>query len=103
MTNKIQISHSINLPEDAEIISDNMRIAEAFNKYFPSITTELDLTEHEANLSVSENITDPIDKAVQTQSQHKKTKQRWATQNLFEFGEIEAEDVSKQLERVNSK
>ena len=61
-----------------------MRLARVFNEYFANITDELDLAENEVNLSFSENIEDPIDKAIQKYENHpsiKKIKHQWAPQH----------------------
>ena len=69
-TDKIQISQPINLLEKGESINDDVKIAEMFNEYFANITDELGLTENKANLSFSENIEDPIAKAVHKYKNH---------------------------------
>ena len=61
---------SINLLENGEIKSDNMRIVEVYNEYFANITYELDLTGNEANHSLSGLVEDPIDKVVKKYKNH---------------------------------
>ena len=80
-----------------------MKIAELFNEYFAKITDELELTENKSNLSFSENIEDPIDKAIQTCKSHpsiKEIRHQFSSQNRFEFRTIKTEDVSTQLKRL---
>ena len=103
---KIQISQPINLLEKGESINDDVKITEVFNEYFANITDELGLTENKANLSFSENIEDPIEKAVHKYKNHpsiKKVKQQWSPQTLFEFRKITTEDVATQLRKLKSK
>ena len=47
-----------------------MKIAKGFNEYFANITDELELTEYKANLSFSENVEDPFEKAVYKYKNH---------------------------------
>ena len=82
-TDEIQISQPINLLEKGKIINNDVKIAEVFNEYFENITYELGLTENKANLSFSENIENPIEKAVHKYKNHpsiKKIKQQWSPQ-----------------------
>ena len=105
-TDKIQISQPISLLEKGEIINDDVKIAEVFNEYFANITNELGLNEKKANLSLSENIEDPIEKAVHKYKNHpsiKKIKQQWSPQTLFEFRKVTTEDVATQLRKLKSK
>ena len=105
-TNKIQISQPISLLEKGEIINDDVKIAEVFNEYFANINDELGLNEKIANLSLSENIEDPIEKAVHKYKNHpsiKKIKQQWSPQTLFEFRKVTTEDVATQLRKLKSK
>ena len=105
-TDKIQISQPISLLEKGEIINDDVKIAEVFNEYFANITDELGLNEKIANLSLSENIEDPIEKAVHKYKNHpsiKKIKQQWSPQTLFEFRKVTTEDVATQLRKLKSK
>ena len=83
-----------------------MKIAEVFNEYFANITDELGLNEKIANLSLSENIEDPIEKAVhkyKNQPSIKKIKQQWSPQTLFELRKVTTEDVATQLRKLKSK
>ena len=105
-TDKIQISQPISLLEKGEIINDDVKIAEVFNEYFANITDELGLNEKIANLSLSENIEDPIEKAVHKYKNHpsiKNIKQQWSPQTLFEFRKVTTEDVATQLRKLKSK
>ena len=47
-----------------------MKIAEIFNMYFANSTDELELTENKVNLSFSENIEGPNEKAVHEYKNH---------------------------------
>ena len=105
-TDKIQISQPISLLGKGEIINDNVKIAEVLNEYFANITDELGLNENKANLSFSEIIVDPIEKAVHKYKNHpsiKKIKQQWSPQTLFEFRKVTTEDVATQLRKLKSK
>ena len=104
-TDKIQISQPISLLEKGEIINDDVKITEVFNEYFANITDELGLNEKKANLSFSENIEDPIEKAVHKYKNHpsiKRIKQQWSPQTLFEFRKVTTEDVATQLRKLKS-
>ena len=105
-TDKIQISHSINLLEKDEIINNDMKVAEVCNEYFANITDELELTENKANLSFSGYIQDPIEQAVHKYKNHRsieKIRKQRSPQTLFEFRRINTEDAFTQLKKLKSK
>ena len=83
-----------------------MQTAELINEHFTNITDEQELTENRANLSFSENIKDPINKAVEKYKNYpiiKRINDQSSPRNLFEFRKIETEDFSVQLMRLKSK
>ena len=70
LKDKVQVSPLINLLENGKLVNNDLKIAQIFNEYLTNITNELEIEENEANLSLSINIEDHIDKAVYKYNNH---------------------------------
>ena len=55
---------------DDEIISDDIEVAEIFNRFFVTVTESLGIKENNDNISDTEGILDPIEKSVRRYSNH---------------------------------
>ena len=70
LSEKCQSNNKIVLVEDDEIISDDIEVAEIFNRFFVTVTESLSIKENNDNISDTEGISDPIEKSVQKYSNH---------------------------------
>lgn len=95
-TDKLQVSQSITLIENDEMVIDDLKIAEIFNDYFANITQDLEITDTSAHLSSTIGIEDPIDKAVEKYKNHhsiKKIKECFTSSEAFHFRQVTVEEV----------
>ena len=100
LADRVQVSPTINLLENGELVNNDLKIAQILNEYFTNTTDELEIKENEANLSLAINIEDSIDQSVYEYKNHpiiKMIKKQWVPQELFEFNEVDAIDVFDQL------
>ena len=105
-TDKVQVSQSITLIENDEMVTDDLKIAEIFNDYFANITQDLEITDTGAHLSSTIGIEDPIDKAVEKYKNHpsiKKIKECFTCSESFHFRQVTVEEVYYQLGKLNPK
>ena len=103
-TDKVQVSQSITLIENGEMVTDDLKIAEIFNDYFANITQDLEITDTGAHLSPTIGIEDPIDKAVEKYKNHpsiKKIKECFTCSESFHFRQVTAEEVFCPIGKLN--
>ena len=63
-SDKVQVNSSISLLEDGKMVSKDSEIADIFNSYFANITESLGISANESLLMPTNDVVDPIDKAV---------------------------------------
>ena len=103
-TDKVQVSQTITLIENGEMVTNDHKIAEIFNDYFVNITQDLEITENGAYLLPTIRIEDPVDKAVEKYKNHpsiKKIKECFTYSESFNFKQVTVEEVFCQLEKLN--
>ena len=101
-TDKVQVSQSIILIENGEMVTDDLKIAEIFNDYFANITQDLEITDTGAYLLPSIGIKDPVDRAVEKYKNRpsiKKIKECFEYSESFNFTLVTVEEVFCQLPR----
>ena len=104
-SDKVQVNSAITLIEDGKVVSRDSEIAEIFNNFFANITESLGISANEALLLPTNDIIDPIDKAVRKFESHPsicKIKESITLSERFEFREVVVEDVAIQIRKLNS-
>ena len=87
------------------MVSKDSEIAEIFNNYFANITESLGNSANESLLVPTNDIVDPIDKAVMEFQSHpsiRKIKENTTSSVKFDFWEVATEDVAVQIKKLNS-
>ena len=103
---KIQTAPSITLEENGELISDDRKIAELCNNYFLNITQDLGIQEDFAHISITNGVSDPIDKAIEKYKNHPsilKIKEMYPNPQPFEFREVDSREIWDQINKLNTR
>ena len=103
-SDEIQTRGSITLLEGDELVSDDKKVAEILNEYFVNITTSLEISGVEENLVKANEVSDPIDIAVNMYKSHPSIqliKQRVTVSEKFFFQQVSLEQISSQLKNLN--
>ena len=87
-TDKVQLSQSITLVENEEMITDDLKIAEIFNDYFANITQDLETTDSGTNISPTIIIEDPVDQNIKTIQALRKLKSVLHAPGRFNLGKL---------------
>ena len=106
LSDKCQSNNKIVLVEDDEIISDDIEVAEIFNRFFVTVTESLGIKENNENISDTEGILDPIEKSVQRYSNHPsilKIKSHFLNVESFTFNPVSLEEMETEIKRLNPK
>ena len=106
LSDKFQSNNKIVLVEDDEIISDDIEVAEIFNRFFVTVTESLGIKENNDNISDTEGILDPIEKSVQRYSNHPsilKIKSHFLNVESFTFNPVSLEEMETEIKRLNPK
>ena len=101
---KIQPAPTITLEENGELISDDRKIAEIFA--FLNITQDLGIQEDIAYISTTNDINDPIDKAIEKYKSHQSTLrigEMHHNPQLFEFREIDSGEIWGHEKKLNAR
>ena len=100
---KVQVNSSVTLLENGKMVSKDSEIAEIFNNYFANITESLGISANESLLVPTNDIVDPIDKAVMKFQSHpsiRKIKENTTSSIKFDFREVAPEDVAVQIKKT---
>ena len=106
LSDKCQSNNKIVLVEDDEIISDDIEVAEIFNRFFVTVTESLGIKENNDNISDTEGILDPIEKSVQRYYNHPsilKIKSHFLNVESFTFNPVSLEEMETEIKRLNPK
>ena len=103
-SDKVQVNSSISLIEDGKMVTQDSEIEEIFNHYFSNITDSLGISENDTFLLPTNDILDPIDKAIKKFEAHPsicKIKEQAKFSNKFEFREVTVEEVAVKIQQLN--
>ena len=87
------------------MITEDVQIAEIFNRYFANITESLGISEDQSLLSQTNGINDPVEKAIKEYENHpsiKMIKERCELRQ-FEFKPVTINEILLQIQKLNSK
>ena len=114
LSDKIKSSEKITLVEqtenldtdgniDDEIVNDDVKIAEIFNRFFPNAVIDLKIPYFHGPVSVADNISHPIFKAILKHANHPSTIAVKDLNNtsLFSFSNVSAADAKKEIRRLD--
>ena len=99
-------SQKITLIEDDKIISNDEDIARIFNNYFVESVKSLDLSENNAILNHTENLTDPVEIALHKFKCHPsiiEIKEKVLVESKFSFSKITVADIRKEIKNLDIK
>ena len=103
-SDKIQTLGSITLLEGDELVSEDKKVAEILNDYFVNITASLEISEIEENLIKTNELSDPINIAVNMYKRHPSIqliKQRVTVGEKFSFQQVSLEEILSQLKNLD--
>ena len=106
ISDKNKGNSKITLIEDDKIVSKDKEVAETLNNYFVTITDSLGLTENSDVITNTEDLTDPIDKAITKYSNHPSIRniRNFAhNENTFHFDKVSVEDMKIEISKLNPK
>ena len=101
----VQVNSSFTLLEDGKMVSKDSEMAEIFSSFFANITESLGISANESLCLPTDDIVDPIDKAVMKFQSHPsicKIKENATSSVKFDFREVATEDVAVQIKTLNS-
>ena len=113
LSDKIKSSEKITLVEqrenldtdgniDHEIVNDDVKIAEIFNRFFSNAVIELKIPDFHGAVTLADNIPQPIFRAMLKYANHPSTIAIKDLNNtsLFSFSNVSAADVKKESENL---
>ena len=103
-SDKIQTPGSITLLEGDELVSEDKKVAEILNDYFVKITARLEISEVEENLIKTNELSDPINIAVNMYKRHPSIqliKQRVTVGEKLSFQQVSLEEILSQLKNLD--
>ena len=106
LSDKCQTNNTIVLVEDDKIVSNDIEVAEIFNRFFVTVTKSLGIMENNDNISGTEGILDPIEKSVQKYSNHPsilKIRSHFMNVESFTFNPVSLEDMETEIKRLYPK
>ena len=105
LSDKRQSNNRIVLVEYDEFISDYIKVAEIFNRFFITVTESLGMKENN-DISGTEDTLDSIEKSVKKYSNHPsilRIKSHFMNVDSFTFNPVSLEDMETEIKRLNAK
>ena len=99
-------SRKITLVKDGKIMSNDKDIAETFNNFFKNSVAALDIDDNKSLLTKTGNLKDPVQIALQKFKHHPSIydiKDIVKTNTKFRFCKVGVDDVTKQIDILQSK
>ena len=100
LSDKCPSNEKVILVEEDEIISKDSEVAEVLNTFFSNIVSNLNIPEYQMNDPISDNINDPVLKAIAKYKIHpsiKAIEKIPKPDNLFNFSNVDKEEVFKEI------
>ena len=100
LSDKCPSNEKVILVEEGEIISKDSEVAEVLNTFFSNIVSNLNIPEYQMNDPISDNINDPVLKAIAKFKNHpsiKAIEKISKPDNLFNFSNVDKEEVFKDI------
>ena len=105
-SDKSQSQNKIVLTEGERIISDDVEVAETMNEFFVTVTDSLGINENFIDENLTDEVTDPVEKAVKKFSNHPsilKIKGHYQNAGPFVFQKFAPGTVDKEVKDLNPK
>ena len=100
LSDKCPSNEKVILVEEGEIIGKDSEVAEVLNTFFSNIVSNLNIPEYQMNDPISDNINDPVLKAIAKFKNHpsiKAIEKISKPDNLFNFSNVDKEEVFKDI------
>ena len=100
LSDKCPSNEKVILVEEDEIISKDSEVAEVLNTFFSNKVSNLNIPEYQMNDPISDNINDPVLKAIAKYKNHSSIKaieKIPKPDNLFNFSNVDKEEVFKEI------
>ena len=98
------MSQKITLINDNNIISESSEIAKIFNEYFCTVATKLNIEDSLTHITDTQNISDPILKAIKKYENHPsriKITENIITKEVFKFSHASCKDIGTVVNSLN--
>ena len=98
LSDKSVSREKINLTENEKMLTSESETAETLNNFFPNIVKKLNIPEFNSNNSVTENIKDPVFKAILKYKNHPSILaiQKYSKNKTFYFEEVNIGEVENE-------
>ena len=99
LSDKSVSREKINLTENEKMLTSESETAETLNNFFPNIVKKFNIPEFNSNNSVTENIKDPVFKAILKYKNHPSILaiQKYSKNKTFHFEEVNSSEVEKKI------
>ena len=99
LSDKSVSREKINLTENEKMLTSESETAETLNNFFPNIVKNFNIPEFNSNNSVTENIKDPVFKAILKYKNHPSILaiQKYSKNKTFHFEVVNIEKVEKKF------
>ena len=103
LSNKVMSSEKITLVENDDILENDKRTATVFNNFFSNIITNLDIPQYIEEEPISQNIDDPLMKALVKYRNHPRIvaiKGKCDSGLSFSFSQVERDEIMKEINNL---
>ena len=99
LSDKSVSREKINLTENEKMLTSESETAETLNNFFSNIVKKLNIPKFNSNNSVTENIKDPVFKAILKYKNHPSILaiQKYSKNKTFHFEEVNSSEVEKKI------
>ena len=103
LSDKSVSREKINLTENEKMLTFEPETAETLNNFFSNIVKKLNIPKFNSNNSVTENIKDPVFKAILKYKNHPSILaiQKYSKNKTFHFEEVNIEEVEKEILKLD--
>ena len=103
LSNKVMSSEKITLVENDDILENDKRAATVFNNFFSNIITNLGIPQYIEEEPISQNIDDPLMKAIVKYRNHPSIvaiKGKCDSGLSFSFSQVERYEITKEINNL---